>query len=67
MESRYGEDLKSYLSQHSLAELPSAGFFSGLSSLTASELCKVPGLTKLVLVAGNRDRGRALDGACRRA
>ena len=52
VESRYGESLKGYLSQHGLAELPSADFFGGLSSLTASELCKVPGLTKLVLAAG---------------
>jgi hypothetical protein len=40
------------LSHNALEELPHANFFSGLSSVTADELCKVSGLTDLVLAAG---------------
>jgi hypothetical protein len=52
VESRYSEDLKGYLSNRGLDELPGADFFGGLSSMTALELCKVPSLTNLVLAAG---------------
>ena len=52
VEHRYEDELRRYLGVHGLPELPSAPFFAGLSTMTATELCKVPSLSSWVLAAG---------------
>jgi hypothetical protein len=52
VEEQFAHQLKEFLSLHTLEELRDADFYNGLSSVTADELCKVPGLTDLVLAAG---------------